>query len=162
MKIGIIIYSHTGNTKSVALKLKDKLSSAGHSVKMESITVNADYKPGQDEFRFKVKPEVDRYDALVFGAPVWAFSLATVMRRYLMQTASLKNKKIACFVTQFFPFSWLGGKRACAQMKKICEAKGSRILSSGIVNWAGEKRRGKKIDGIVERISICFNPLSQT
>jgi flavodoxin len=161
MKIGIIVFSHTGNTNSVAMKLKEKLSAAGHSVKIERIMVNDDYKAGRDDFRFKVKPEVNGYDVLVFGAPVWAFSLAAVMQRYLMQITSLKNKKIACFVTQFFPFAWMGGKRACAQIKKICESKGAQVCSSGVVNWAGAKRRVKKINEVVEKISICFNPLSQ-
>ncbi len=31
MKIGIIVHSHTGNTLSVAQKIKERLVSGGHS-----------------------------------------------------------------------------------------------------------------------------------
>jgi len=153
MNIGIIIFSHTGNTNSVALKLKDKLSAAGHSVNIERITVGGEYRPGSKNFQFKIKPKVDIYDALIFGAPVWAFSLSTVMKSYLMQIESLKNKKVACLVTEFFPFKWMGGNRAVAEMKKICESKGAVLCGSGVVNWAGVNRRKKRINHVVEKLS---------
>ncbi|MDF2592532.1 MAG: hypothetical protein K0S75_1998, partial [Clostridia bacterium] len=38
MKIGIIVYSHTGNTFSVAQRLEEKLTAEGHSVKIEKVT----------------------------------------------------------------------------------------------------------------------------
>jgi len=39
MNIGIIVYSQTGNTLSVAKKLEERLSAAGHSVNLEQVTV---------------------------------------------------------------------------------------------------------------------------
>ena len=37
MNIGIIVYSQTGNTLSVAKKLEEKLSLAGHSATLEQV-----------------------------------------------------------------------------------------------------------------------------
>ena len=39
MKIGIVVYSQTGNTYQVAEKLQETLSDKGHSVNIERINV---------------------------------------------------------------------------------------------------------------------------
>ncbi|MBN1935296.1 MAG: flavodoxin family protein, partial [Anaerolineae bacterium] len=105
MKIGIIVYSQTGNTYSVAQKLETRLAAAGHSVTLERITIIGEASPGTP-VQFQTRPDVGPYDALVFGAPVQAFSLVTVMRSYLGQIASLQGKQVACFVTKQLPFYW--------------------------------------------------------
>jgi len=46
MKIGIIVYSQTGNTLSVAEKLKEKLAVAGHSAEIEQVMVGASRETG--------------------------------------------------------------------------------------------------------------------
>ncbi len=155
MNIGIIVYSQTGNTNSVALKLKEKLATAGHSVNIERLLLAGDMQPGAKDLQFKMRPEVGTYDALVLGAPVEAFSLSQVMKSYLTQVASLKGKKVACFVTKGLPFYWTGGSRAIGQMKKICGSKEATICGTGIVVWMG-KDREKKIDEVVEKLSRLF------
>ena len=155
MNIGIIIYSQTGNTHSVALKLKEKLSAAGHSANIERVEISGELGPGVTNSQLKTRPEVDTYDALVFGAPVLGFSLSPVMKSYLTQIASLKSKKVACLVTEFFPFPWMGGNQAISQMKKICESKGAAVCGSGIVNWS-RARRDQQIIEVVDRLSRLF------
>jgi flavorubredoxin len=155
MNIGMIIYSQTGNTHSVAIKLEEKLAAAGHSVGMERLKVVGEYRPGTRKVRFETLPNVGQYDALVFGAPVEAFSLSPVMKSYLTQVASLQDKKVACLVTQFFPFRWLGGNRAVRQMKRICESKGAAVCGSGIVNWS-RSRRDQQIAEVTDRLSRLF------
>ena len=155
MNIGIIIYSQTGNTNSVALKLKEKLSEAGHSVGIEQIEISGELGPRATNFQLKTKPDVDKYDALVFGAPVQAFSLSPVMKSYLSQVASLKSKKVSCFVTKHLPFYWTGGNQAMNKMKKICKSKDGTVCGSGMVIWSS-KRREKKITDVVEKLSRLF------
>jgi len=133
MNIGIIIYSQTGNTNSVALKLKEKLSAAGHSVDIEQIEISGELGPRATNFQIKTKPDVDKYDALVFGAPIQAFSLSPAMKSYLTQIASLKNKKVTCFITKHLPFHWTGGNQAINKMKKICKSKDGTVCGSGII-----------------------------
>ena len=155
MNIGMIIHSQTGNTHSVALKLKEKLSAAGHAVNLARLKVVGGYKPGTKDVRFETLPNAGQYDALVFGAPVEAFSLSPVMASYLKQIASLQNKKVAFLVTQAFPYPWLGGNRAIRQMKKICESKGATVCGSGVVNWMNP-RRDQQITEVTDRLSTLF------
>ena len=152
MKIGIIVYSQTGNTLSVATKLAESLSAAGHSATLEQVKVVGGRKPGTKGFKLETLPNVEPYDVLVFGAAVEAFALSPVMRRYLGQVASLQNKKVACLVTQAFPYPWLGGNRAVRQMRRLCESKGATVCGSGVVNWM-RSRREERIAGVADRLS---------
>ena len=154
MNIGMIVYSQTGNTHSVALKLQEKLSAAGHEVALERIEVVGDVEPGKP-VQFATAPDAAKYEALVFGSPVHAFSLCQAMVEYLKQVAPLQGKKVACLVTQAFPFPWLGGNRAVRQMKRLCQSKGTTVSGAGIVNWM-KKSREQQIVQVVDRLSSLF------
>jgi len=155
MNIGIILYSETGNTYSVSLKLKEKLVKAGHSANIERLKVIGKVKPGIKDIKFESLPDIELYDALVFGSPVQAFSLSSAMATYLSQIKSLQGKKVAFLVTQFFPFPWLGGNRTIGQMKKICESKGAIVCGTAVVNWSKPSRE-KQITEMVEKLSKLF------
>ena len=154
MNIGMIVYSQTGNTHSVALKLQEKLSAAGHTVTLERIEVSGEVQPGKP-VQFKTLPDAAKYDALVFGSPVQAFSLCQAMVDYLKQVASLQGKKVAFLVTQAFLYPWLGGNRAVRQMTRLCESQGATVCGAGIVNWM-KKRREQQIVEVVDRLSGLF------
>jgi len=155
MNISIILYSQTGNTYSVSLKLKEKLITAGHSVDIERLKVVGEVRSGIKDIKFEKLPNTEPYDALVFGSPVQAFSLSSVMASYLTQIASLQGKKVAFLVTQFFPFPWMGGNRTVGQMKKICESKGAVVCGAEIINWSNPSRE-KRIIEVVEKLSKLF------
>jgi len=155
MKIGIIVYSQTGNTLSVAERLEKKLSAAGHSVSLEQVTVAGGRKQGEREFQLDTTPDVSPYDTLIFGSAVEAFSLSPVLTAYLKKMGALQGKKVACLVTQFFPYPWMGGNRAIRQMHKLCKSKGATIAGSAVVNWA-KSRREKTIAAAVDRLAGLF------
>ncbi len=155
MKIGIIVYSQTGNTLSVARKLQEKLSEAGHSATVEQIKTVGAEQSNPREIKFEALPDISQYDALVFSGQVQAFSLSPAMKSYLSQVPSLQGKRAACLVTQHLPYPWLGGNRAISQMKKICESKGGEICETGIVNWSNKKRENMITD-VVEKLSQIF------
>ena len=140
MKIGIIIHSHTGNTFSVAEKLKEEFLSKGHIVTLEQVTAVNEDPQAAANVELKTIPDTAQYDMLIFGAPVRAFSLSPVMLLYLNQLPSLDGKKISCFVTQQLPFPWLGGKGAIKQMKKAIIAKNGTVHETAVVNWSSKKR----------------------
>ncbi len=154
MNIGIIVYSQTGNTLSVATRLREKLAAAGHAVTLERIEVIGDVAPGRP-VQFKTLPNPEPYDALVFGAPVQAFSLCQPMLGYLKQIPSLQGKKVVCLMTQGFPYPWLGGNRAVRQMTRICESRGATVCGAGIVNWMN-KRREQQIVQVVDELGRLF------
>ena len=155
MKIGIIVHSSTGNTYSVAQKLMEKLKSEGHTVDTKRIEpIGGDNTNISDisKIKFDVQPDVSQYDALLFAGPVRGFCISPVLAAYLALIPSLKGKKVGLFVTQMFPFPWMGGNHAIAQMKNICAAKGAVISETGIVNWKSKKREEKMIT-VVEKLS---------
>lgn len=131
--MGIIVYSHTGNTYTVAQKLKDKLAEAGHEAEVERITITGEATPGSKEFQLETRPDTKPYNALIFAAPVQAFSLNPAMAVYLEQLPSLQDKQIACYVTKRLPGKWTGGNQAIARMKKICEEKGGTVCGAEII-----------------------------
>lgn len=155
MKIGIIIYSQTGNTKKVAGKLQEKLSSAGHDASIEEITITGKIPAQPGKFELAGIPAVESYDAVIFGAPVQAFSLNPVMKAYMKKLQSLAGKKAAIFVTKQIPLLWVGGTGAIAIMKKACESRGAEVLGTEIVVWA-EKKREQTIKRCVDNISNLF------
>ncbi|MBH1941791.1 flavodoxin [Mobilitalea sibirica] len=151
MKVGIIVHSHTGNTLSVAEKMKETLLAAGHTVNLERVeAVNEDPNEAM-KTELKTAPDITGYDAYVFGAPIRAFSLSPVMLKYLKQVSSMDGKKASCFVTQQFPFAWMGGNRGVKQMKNACLTKGAEILDIGVVNWSSKKREDMITD-VVSRL----------
>ena len=155
MKIGVVIYSWSGNTASVGEKLKAKLESAGHAVELAPVTVAGERAQGARDFELGPMPELSSYDGIVFGAAVEAFSLSPVFKTYLDAVESLAGKKVACLVTQQFPFPWMGGNNAIRQMKKRCSQKGALVLGNAVVNWAGS-RRAKTTTTAVESLARLF------
>ena len=155
MKIGIIVHSKTGTTYNVALKLKERLSKEGHSVEIEKLIPAGDAYPGVKNLKLKNYPKTDNYNALIFGAPVWAFSLSPVMAAYLKDISSLQNKKIACFTTMSFPFPWMGGKHTIKQMKKACEIKNGIVNETGIIT-GNKSQKDKMINSLSEKFVKIF------
>ena len=74
---------------------------------------------------------------------------------YLKSVSSLDGKKVACLVTQQFPYAWMGGNRAIGQMKKLCRAKGATIVGSAVVHWAKSKREAS-IAAAVSRLAGLY------
>jgi flavodoxin len=151
MKIGIIVHSQTGNTLAVAKRLKEELIMAGHLVNLEQVMPADENPTAIKDIHLKTIPDTNDYDVLIFGAPVQGFSISPVMKAYLSQLTSLKGKKVGCFVTQYFPYKWMGGTRSVNQMKYICKAKGGSIFEEGIVNWS-HKEREKRITEVLAKL----------
>jgi len=139
MKIGIIVYSKTGHTYEAAEKLAAKLKVAGHEAVLEQILAEG-VEGKSSDMKLQYKPETAGYDFLVFGAPVWAFSLCPVMKRYLAECSSLQGIKALAFVTMGFPMPFLGGNRAVRQMSALIESRGARVIDHSVICWGGERR----------------------
>jgi len=154
MKIGIVVHSYTGNTYEVAQKLEEKLKESGKDVEIQRVSMVGGDKPKGKDIAFESPPDVEKYDALIFGSPVHAFALSLAMKTYLEQLPSLQGKKIALFVTKGARFNWMGGNQAINKMKKICQAKGGIVTATGIIVW--NKQRDEKIAGLVEKFSGLF------
>ncbi len=155
MKIGIIVYSQTGNTLLAAQKLKDILDRAGHEASVEQVTIVGEASPRDKNVELASSPAVASYDALVLGAPVHAFSLAPAMQAYLQQLSALQNKTTACFVTKQLPFKWTGGSQALGKMKEICAGKGAEIAFSEVI-FCSPGRRENSMEQFLQGLAAFF------
>lgn len=147
MKIGIIVFSRTGNTLFVAEKIREACIANGHEAVVERI--RAEHEEPNNRFPLKLTevPSLSGYDAVVLGAAVEGFSLSAVLKAYLTQLSRAGGKRAGCFVTQHFSRPWLGGNRAIRQMRALCKDKGLDVRATGIVNWSN-KARDAQIAGV--------------
>jgi hypothetical protein len=79
------------------------------------------------------------------------------MQAYLQGIPSLEGKLLAGFVTQAFPFPWMGGNQAISGMEKLLNAKGGKLSATNVVNWTFRVKRAKLIAETVEKISVICN-----
>lgn len=133
MHIGIIYYSITGTTEEFARRIANKLMEANHHVSLVKLTTNVEVTgPGQ-RFEIKNPPDCSKFDFILLGGPVWAFSACSVILEFIKKSPGIRGKKMLPFVTMGFPFKFLGGNNAINQMKKTAEKMGAMVLPGIIV-----------------------------
>lgn len=154
MKIAIIVHSHTGNTLSVAEKIKTKLSQQTHQVVLEQVVASNNQEVELAKVNLINKPNLQDYDGYVFAGPVHGFSLSGVMRVYLAQIIDLSAKPVYFFLTMYFPFKWMGGNRSLLQFTKALSDKNAMIKGSHIIGWSNETKRNRLIDETVNLITF--------
>ena len=147
MNVGIIIYSQTGNTLTVAEKMKEALIAAGHAAEIKQVTIEPREK-AEMAVKLLDAPRVKGYDAVIFGAPVQGFSLCQPMAAYLKQIESLKGKPTAAIILQGLPKKWMGGNRAFSTLRSLCLKKGADPQRIGHVNWRTEHRDAQIADAV--------------
>jgi hypothetical protein len=155
LKIGIIVYSKTGNTLLAAERLKEALGAKGHSAAVEQVTIEGEISPDKP-VKIISAPDPSKYDAVVFAAPVMAFSLNPAMKAYLSQMKVITGRKAGLLVTQQLPLGWMGGNRAVNTMKGLLEARGASAQASGIVHWGNETKREQQIINAVDALCGMF------
>lgn len=140
MKIGIIVYSQTNNTLSVAERLKDALVQNGAEAEISRVLVEGGDPKSNTPLKLVGAPDPNGYDAIVFASPVQAFSLAQAMVMYLKQLPRFEAKKVFFFTTQHLKKPWLGANHAIRQAKALIDVKGKSVSETGVVHWSSEQR----------------------
>lgn len=153
MKIALVVHSKTGNTLSVAERLKASL--AGHEAQIIRVRAVDEDAAAKGKPVLAPPPDISGYDAYVFAAPVWGFSLSPIMSLFVGGTSDLCGKKTACFVTQQFSHAWLGGNRAVRQLESALSKKGACVSAKGVIGWSSKKRENE-ISELVSRLSGNF------
>lgn len=108
MKTIIIYYSYTGNTKSIASYVRERLNCdiiGLEPIKPYSSNYDEVVGQGQEEVNNKFTPKIKRlnisledYDKIIIASPIWWYSFAPVMRTFLSEN-NLENKNIFAFFT---------------------------------------------------------------
>lgn len=148
-----MVHSRTGNTLSVARKIQQALTDAGHEATLEQISAVDENVQDPRLLRLDEAPDVAPYDAVVLCGPVHGFSASQVMQAYLKDRPALKGKKAVCVVTQHLSKDWMGGNRAIRQMQRACREQGADVLEAGgIVHWSSPARQAQ-IEALVQRVA---------
>jgi hypothetical protein len=141
MNIAIIAHSQTGNTLSVALKLKSRLEETNHHVSLVHIKNSEQQASLNQEPSLNITGDelLQEYDAMIFAGWVQAFSLCLGFSSYLKKLPVLKAKQAHIYVTHHFPFAWMGGNHAISQMKSILNSHNITVNSTKVFNWSNKK-----------------------
>ena len=97
MKKLVVFYSYTGHTKMTVVDEEQNNSSAGKTPDIQKIDKN-----------------INEYDEIIIGTPVWWYTIAPVIRTFLIQN-DLSNKTIKPFATNA---GWLG--HTFQEIQKLC------------------------------------------
>lgn len=124
MKTLILYYSYTGNTKSIADMIQSKIG--GDTERIDTVVpYSGDYNSVVDQghkevnqgYMPEIKPlsvNLDDYDTIVLGMPVWWYTFAPAMKTFLTNN-SLSGKTIYPFATNG---GWIG--HTFEDIKSIC------------------------------------------
>ena len=114
MKIGMVYYSRTGNTRQVAKILEEKLKEKNTEVDL--IEIEHVKRPGffaagkasstQQELPIKNTDfNMQKYDIIVVGTPTWAGKPSPFAKSFINKTENIKGKKVAVFGTGMSPIN---------------------------------------------------------
>ena len=151
MDIGILVYSYTGNTLQVAEKIKEKIISNGDTAEIHQITCKNSEPNSKVPMELDMIPDVTKYDKLIIGAPINAFSVCNALKLYFSKK-SINASQVNVFVTQHFKCAMFGGNRGIKQISNFASKQGATVLNSAIIHWSS-KNRERQITESTELLS---------
>ena len=120
----VVYYSYTGHTKMIAERIKEKLKCDILEIKpIKEYSKNYDTVVNEEQNNSssnktpeieKVDIDLNKYDEIIIGTPVWWYTIAPVIRTFLKEN-DLSNKKIKPFATNA---GWLG--HTFQEIQKLC------------------------------------------
>ena len=116
MKVGIIYFSATNNTKAIAEAIKKEMNELGTT----ATTINiAPYKTREE------LTSVEKFDALIFGFPVWASVIPKVCRDWLLKLKGDKKPS-----AMFFNYGGVTMGIAHYHTKLLLNKQGFKVIGS--------------------------------
>jgi flavodoxin len=155
MKLIIVVHTQSGHTGECARAVAERFRNAGHDVDISMLRTVGAVSPRSTKFDLKNPPEINEYDGVIFGAPVWAFTASPVIMKYLGGLKNMKGKKALNFVTKGLPFNWTGGTQALKAMDNEVETTNGTVLQGEIVRF-GIKADKEKMKALADSIFSKF------
>ena len=117
MKIAVIVHSKTGITLKLGNMFAESLRKKGHIVDVVELKteppVNSGTAKNHPTFSITNLPDCKKYDALLVGGPVWAFSASPVIYEAVKGLKDVSGKKVVPFVSMGFLTSpWAESRRS--------------------------------------------------
>ncbi len=151
MQIGIVVFSHTGNTRSVVDALATRLEEEGHEASVLALRPRGAYRPGDSSAELDEVIDPRPFDRVVFATPVHAFSLPAISAAYFAQLDDLEGVEMVGLVTQALPFASLGATRTLGQIAQRARERGARYLGGASISWS-KRRRADRIEAALDRL----------
>jgi len=155
-KMAVVYYSYTNNTKKIAEMIQSKTGTELFQIDTATLytgsydevvnqvqkEINAGFKPPIMELDM----QLDQYDTIILGTPVWWYTLAPAVLTFLSET-DLSGKKIIPFATNA---GWLG--HTFQDIKKLCPD--SEVVSGMNIEFSEDalKTSVKAIESWIEAI----------
>lgn len=153
-KAAIVYYSYTNNTKKIAEMIQHKMG--GDLFQIETVapytgSYDEVVEQGQKEINEGFKPpiqpmniQLEQYDTIILGTPVWWYTLTPAVRTFLSET-DLSGKRIIPFATNA---GWLG--HTFQDIRKLCPD--SEVVKEMNVEFSEDtlKTSGKEIENWIE------------
>lgn len=153
MKKLIVYFSYTGNTRTIADRIKDKINCDSLEIKTvvpysdDYDTVVNDEQNSESSNHLpeiqNINIDLNQYDEIILGTPVWWYRPVPAIRTFLAQN-DLSGKTIKPFATNA---GWIG--RTFSEIKKLCS--NSKVEDGlNILYDAGDYRTRKLITSLDE------------
>ena len=130
MGTAVVYYSYSNNTRRIAELVAEKLNadllelvpSVPYSYDYDELVKDEEAKMDQKEL-IELEPfdlDLDYYDRIVIGTPVWWYGISPAMRTFLTDNKEkIKDKKFYAFITNG---GWIG--HAVEDIKELVDLKG--------------------------------------
>jgi flavodoxin len=154
MNIGIIVHSQSGHTAYVAKAIAEYFRVKGHDVDCKLILTSGMTKPGSKRFTICNTPDeddVNSYDVIIFGAPVWGFKPCRVITKYIGWLKNMDNKKMMSIVTMALPWKSFGGNQSILGMNNKLRETGGTVLPGEIFHYFFGINK-QRLNAAIERI----------
>jgi flavodoxin len=159
MNIAVIVHSKTGTTLKLGNTFAESLRKKGHFVEVIELKtdppVNSGSTRSHPKFSITNIPDPKKYDALLIGGPVWAFSASPVIYEAVKGLNDISGKKVLPFACMGFPHESMGGKQAIDLLSKILTEKGANVLTGKIVPGLFHNRE-KTMEKAVSEVASLF------
>lgn len=129
------VYSEKGHSAAIAEKIKKVLADENINTEIKRFRIKSE-KPLNavtSDFSIIDAPEgLEKFSLIVFVSFVTGFMLNPVMAKYLSDIEIKSGMPCICIAAKQFKSRWTGGNQAVNKMKKLCSAKGMKVVGSGI------------------------------
>ncbi|MCM8818058.1 MAG: flavodoxin domain-containing protein [Candidatus Omnitrophica bacterium] len=160
MKIIIIYFSLTGNTKKVAEKIYKILKTKG--IEVSSFRLPSGEKKSflrqcfealvGKTYHIEKTPQIENYNVVFIGSPVWAGKITPIVNSFLKE-CNLSNKNVFLFTTYGSGFA---KSNAMKKFEEIVKEKGGNLI--GKIEIQGKKVEQSE-DKIKEELEKCLKEL---
>ena len=151
MNIGIIVHSKTGVTSLIAGLIADKLTALGHSPEITLLKTDVPVESDKTLFNILNLPDCEKYDFVLVGGPVWAFSPTPVVIAAICSMKGIHGKKALPFISMGLPFNVLGGNRTVGIMESELKKHGANALP-GVVFHRKDRFNKVKMDETISSL----------